>query len=49
MFNTLTLKPVLLLVFLRSLIGCVSKSNVDYGKQFTDEQINQIQKNSTTA
>jgi outer membrane protein assembly factor BamE (lipoprotein component of BamABCDE complex) len=47
MFKKLTPKSILLLAVLTSLMGCVYKSNIDYGQQFTSEQINQIEKKVT--
>ena len=48
MFKNLLSKFILTLVILVPLSGCVYKSNVDYGKQFTSEQVSQIQKKVTT-
>lgn len=48
MFKKSLPKVILLLAILMPLSGCVYKSNVDYGTQFTSEQINQIQKKITT-
>jgi outer membrane protein assembly factor BamE (lipoprotein component of BamABCDE complex) len=41
-------KAALLLAAAISLSGCVYKSNVDYGTQFTSEQVSQIEKKVTT-
>jgi outer membrane protein assembly factor BamE (lipoprotein component of BamABCDE complex) len=41
-------KVILALTILIPLSGCVYKSNVDYGTQFTAEQVNQIKKKITT-
>ena len=48
MFKKLLPKVVLALVILIPLSGCVYKSNVDYGNQFTSEQVKQIKKKVTT-
>jgi outer membrane protein assembly factor BamE (lipoprotein component of BamABCDE complex) len=48
MFKKSLQKVILTLVILMPLSGCVYKSNVDYGNQFTSEQVNQIKKKVTT-
>jgi outer membrane protein assembly factor BamE (lipoprotein component of BamABCDE complex) len=48
MFKKSLQKAILTLVILMPLSGCVYKSNVDYGNQFTSEQVNQIKKKVTT-
>ncbi len=48
MFKKSLPKVILALVILMPLSACVYKSNVDYGTQFTSEQVNQIQKKVTT-
>ncbi|WP_017220213.1 hypothetical protein [Moritella dasanensis] len=44
----LTNKSTLLLMVGLLLTGCVYKSDVNYGNQFTSEQVNQIEKKVTT-
>ena len=39
---------ILSFIVITSLVGCTYQSNVNYGKQFTTEQVNQIVKNVTT-
>jgi len=41
-------KIILSVIVVTSLIGCTYQSNVNYGKQFTAVQVNQIKKNVTT-
>lgn len=48
MFKKSLTKVILALVILMPLSGCVYKSNVDYGTQFTSEQVSQIKKKVTT-
>jgi len=48
MFKQSLSKFTLALVILVSLSGCVYKSNVDYGNQFTSEQVSKIEKKVTT-
>ncbi|MGK2232409.1 outer membrane protein assembly factor BamE domain-containing protein [Colwellia polaris] len=49
MFKTFLPKSVLLLVAVLSFSGCTYSSKVDYGNQFTSEQVAQIKKNKTTS
>ena len=48
MFKKSLPKFILALVILVPLSGCVYKSKMDYGNQFTSEQVNQIEKKVTT-
>ena len=48
MFKTLLPKGILLLVAVLSFSGCTYSSKVDYGNQFTAEQVAKIKKNETS-
>ncbi|WP_038173469.1 hypothetical protein [Vibrio breoganii] len=48
MRKVLNLRVIFLLVAASMLSACVYKSNVDYGTQFTNEQVAQIEKKVTT-
>ena len=48
MFKKLASKFALPLLIATALSGCTYTSEVDYGKQFTAEQVSQIKKNITT-
>lgn len=48
MFKKLASKFALPILIATALFGCTYTSEVDYGKQFTAEQVSQIKKNITT-
>jgi len=48
MFKKLASKFALPILIATALSGCTYTSEVDYGKQFTAEQVSQIKKNITT-
>ena len=48
MFKKLASKFALTILIATALSGCTYTSEVDYGKQFTAEQVSQIKKNITT-